>query len=149
MTISKEEIQESIKKSRAKYTARKQIQDQIITKRQEGIAYIHEKEIPVKPYKIGNLNIFLALEPLSSEFNYKLSWTIVSSKDTPSLRIAKGLLGNRLKYKNQRFYFPIILPYTNFMDKFNYAFLWFKFMVYQQADMFPKKLLKELLKELK
>jgi len=122
---TQEEIQARIEKSNAGYQQRKAAQLKEKSDRKEGISYIHDNKIAMmrENFPDGSV-LMIAVEEKEAKVRapagvdvscYVFSFALCSSKDTFSLKIAKGLLGKRLKEENKDYYFDVL--YKSGMSK--------------------------------
>lgn len=104
---TQEEIQARIEKSKEVYERRRaqQIQTQQIIK--EGVAYIHDNKLPmmVKHFENG-AKLAICVEAVD-DTTYRFAFALCSPKDQFSVRIAKGLVGNRMQNQDVRFSFVL------------------------------------------
>jgi len=106
-------INERIKAGREKSELRREKQEEIIRQRKEGIAFAHDTRFPmlVECFDDHNFNpvvlvIGVSLEPEKRFLNmfdnrFRYAYAICSPNDTFSLKVAKGLVGYRLKNKTR------------------------------------------------
>jgi len=91
--------EESIKQSQEKYRQVRERNKQEIQKRKEGVAYIHENKIDCFIMVINYYDVCVAHKWDGDDLCFSMCFK--SPKDEFSARIAKGLLGNAMKYETR------------------------------------------------
>jgi len=109
---TQEIIEQRKRDSEKQLTARRTKQEQELKDRKEGVAYIHNNKIPIliKRFNKG-LVLVLVYERKENDI-VNFAYSLCSSKDQFSLKIAKGLAGKRLKDKIGNFYFSSCIAQT-------------------------------------
>jgi hypothetical protein len=108
--------EESIKNSQEKYKKIKEKNKKEKQERKEGIAYIHEnKNIDCFKLDIHCYSICIAYSYDPKSEIVSLSMCYQSPKDEYSARIAKGLLGNRMKNEDKKFFAKLPISIDDFI----------------------------------
>lgn len=110
MTVRRLEMnkEESIKQSQEKYRKIKERNEKEKQERKEGIAYIHENNgIDCFKLDIHDYSICIAYTYDPKKEIVSLSMCYQSPMDAYSARVAKGLLGNRMKNRDNKFFAEI------------------------------------------
>lgn len=99
---TEQEIQKNIEKSTKLYRAQKEKAKEFHQYIKEGIAVITKNRIPVYRIDLDN-NFRVSIGIKVDKYGYGVySWAVCAPKDTFSKRIAKGLVGNRIKSYDTR-----------------------------------------------
>ena len=109
---TEEEIQVRIKKSSLAADRRQEEQKQMMLDRKEGIAFIHNNDLPVMVKLLSDLS-YLTIVAIEEEekynvVTYRFAYALCSPRDQFSLKTAKGLAGKRLIDEDDRFCFWLV-----------------------------------------
>jgi len=110
--MTKEEIEKRIKDGQEHLTKRREDQKKKIADRKEGIAFVHENKIKLMTTDVNYSNTFLVLGAIKEDVKdnvtvYRCGYAVCSPNDSFSNKVAKGLVGRRLKNKCPVFSFVI------------------------------------------
>lgn len=97
MTLMDQVIEARIEKGKQVALSRK---SEILYNRElekRGVAYVHEKRIPLLVLELSTCTVVIGVEKVASTHSlFRCSYAVCSPVDNFSLRTAKGLIGNRL-----------------------------------------------------
>jgi len=148
--MTKEEIQKKIEEGQEHQLKRKIYQRKIITDRKEGIAFVHENKIALLINEVDYNNTFLSIG-VTKESSvtaddatvYRCGYAVCSPSDHFSNKIAKGLVGYRLKNKCPVFSFVIgVTSQLTQKEILNIALCWLKMASLSDDKNIPTRLIR-------